>query len=121
MWWTKHGYSALLSNIPVIIAFGVWIVVGTVTTGSPLAWTLSGLLPLLVGAMSLYQGQVCVGRPVLRAASRGPQLSDLIKTPQRVRALGYFEIMAACRFPLSLRKAKNRRQGLDRRRLVQRA
>ena len=39
----------------VIIAFGVWIVVGTVTTGSPLAWTLSGLLPLLVGSISLYQ------------------------------------------------------------------
>jgi hypothetical protein len=38
-----------------IIAFGVWIVVGTVTTGSPLAWTLSGLLPLLVGSISLYQ------------------------------------------------------------------
>jgi hypothetical protein len=39
----------------VIIAFGVWIVVGTVTTGSPMAWTLSGLLPLLVGSISLYQ------------------------------------------------------------------
>jgi hypothetical protein len=38
-----------------IIAFGVCIVVGSVTTGSPLAWTLSGILPLLVGSMSLYQ------------------------------------------------------------------
>jgi hypothetical protein len=38
-----------------MIAFGVWIVVGTVTTGSPLAWTLSGLLPLLVGSISRYQ------------------------------------------------------------------
>jgi hypothetical protein len=38
-----------------IIAFGVWIVVGTVTTGSPPAWTLSGLLPLLIGSISLYQ------------------------------------------------------------------
>jgi hypothetical protein len=38
-----------------IIAFGVCIVVGSAATGSSLAWTLSGLLPLLVGSISLYQ------------------------------------------------------------------
>jgi hypothetical protein len=35
-----------------IIAFGVWIVVGTVTAGSPMAWT---LVPIVVGSISLYQ------------------------------------------------------------------
>jgi hypothetical protein len=55
VWWTKHGYSALLSNIGRIIAFGVWIVVGTVTAGSPMAWTFAGLVPTVVGSISPYQ------------------------------------------------------------------
>ncbi len=38
-----------------IIAFGVWIVAGTVAAGSPLTWTLMGLLPVVVGSISLYQ------------------------------------------------------------------
>jgi hypothetical protein len=38
-----------------IIAFGVWIVAGTFAAGSPLAWTLMGLLPLIVGLISAYQ------------------------------------------------------------------
>ena len=38
-----------------IIAFGVWIVAGAITAGSPLAWTLMGLLPVVVGLISLYQ------------------------------------------------------------------
>jgi hypothetical protein len=38
-----------------IIAFGVWIVAGTVTAGSPMAWTLTGLRPMVVGSVSLYQ------------------------------------------------------------------
>jgi hypothetical protein len=38
-----------------IIAFGVWIVAGTITAGSPLTWTLMGLLPVVVGFISLYQ------------------------------------------------------------------
>jgi hypothetical protein len=38
-----------------IIAFGVWIVVGTVTAGSPMAWTFAGLVPTVVGSISLYQ------------------------------------------------------------------
>jgi hypothetical protein len=38
-----------------IVAFGFWIVVGTIAAGSPFAWTLSGLLPVLVGSVSLYQ------------------------------------------------------------------
>jgi hypothetical protein len=38
-----------------IIAFGVWIVVGTVTAGSPMAWTFTGLVPMVVSTISLYQ------------------------------------------------------------------
>ena len=38
-----------------IIAFGVWIVAGTIAAGSPLTWTLTGLLPVVVGSISLYQ------------------------------------------------------------------
>jgi hypothetical protein len=38
-----------------IIAFGVWIAVGTVTAGSPMAWTFMGLVPIVVGSLSLYQ------------------------------------------------------------------
>ena len=37
-----------------IIAFGVWIVAGTLAAGSPLAWTLMGLLTVIVGLISLY-------------------------------------------------------------------
>jgi hypothetical protein len=38
-----------------IIAFGVWIVAGTIAAGSPLTWTFMGLLPVVVGLISLYQ------------------------------------------------------------------
>jgi hypothetical protein len=31
-----------------IVAFGFWIVVGTITAGSPFAWTLLGLLPVYI-------------------------------------------------------------------------
>ena len=37
-----------------IIAFGVWIVAGTLAAGSPLAWTLMGLLAVTIGLISLY-------------------------------------------------------------------
>ena len=37
-----------------IIAFGVWIVAATLAAGSPLAWTLMGLLTVIVGLISLY-------------------------------------------------------------------
>ena len=37
-----------------IIAFGVWIVAGALAAGSPLAWTLMGLLTVIVGSISLY-------------------------------------------------------------------
>jgi hypothetical protein len=37
-----------------IIAFGVWVVVGTITAGWPLARTLMGLLAVIVGLLSLY-------------------------------------------------------------------
>ena len=38
-----------------IIAFGIWIVAGTITADSPLAWALMGLLTVIVGSISLYQ------------------------------------------------------------------
>jgi hypothetical protein len=38
-----------------IIAFGIWIVAGTIAAGSPLAWALMGLLTAIVGSVSLYQ------------------------------------------------------------------
>jgi hypothetical protein len=37
-----------------IIDFGVWIVAGTLAAGSPLAWTLMGLLTVIVGLISFY-------------------------------------------------------------------
>jgi hypothetical protein len=37
-----------------IIAFGVWVVAGTIAAGWPLAWTLMGLLTVIVGLISLY-------------------------------------------------------------------
>ncbi|MEH2506772.1 MULTISPECIES: hypothetical protein [unclassified Bradyrhizobium] len=37
-----------------IIAFGIWIAAGTIGTGSPLVWTLLGLLTVIVGSISLY-------------------------------------------------------------------
>jgi hypothetical protein len=36
-----------------IIAFGVWVVAGTITAGWP--WTLMGLLAVIVGLLSLYE------------------------------------------------------------------
>jgi len=43
-----------LSISVVIIAFGIWIAAGTIGAGSPLAWMLLGLLPVIVGTISLY-------------------------------------------------------------------
>ena len=37
-----------------IIAFGIWIASCTIGAGSPLAWMLIGLLPVIVGTISLY-------------------------------------------------------------------
>jgi hypothetical protein len=36
------------------VAFGVWIIVHVKASGSPLAWSLLGILPILVGLISLY-------------------------------------------------------------------
>lgn len=36
-----------------IIAFGIWIAAGTIGAGSPLAWMLIGLLPVMIGTISL--------------------------------------------------------------------
>ncbi len=38
-----------------ILAFGIWIVAGAIATGSPLGWSLMGLLTVIVGSISLYQ------------------------------------------------------------------
>jgi hypothetical protein len=38
-----------------ITAFGVWIVGYTMASGSPLGWTLMGILPIILGSISLYQ------------------------------------------------------------------
>jgi hypothetical protein len=37
-----------------IIAFGIWIAVGAIGVGAHLAWMLMGLLPIIVGTISLY-------------------------------------------------------------------
>jgi hypothetical protein len=38
-----------------IAPFGVWIIAYTIASGSSLAWTLMGILPIVVGLISLYQ------------------------------------------------------------------
>ena len=38
-----------------IAAFGVWIIGYIMASGSPLGWTLMGILSLIVGSISLYQ------------------------------------------------------------------
>ena len=38
-----------------IAAFGVWIVGYTMASGSPLGWTFMGILPIILGSISLYQ------------------------------------------------------------------
>ena len=38
-----------------IIAFGIWIIAGTIAAGSPLAWAIVGPLTFIVGSISLYQ------------------------------------------------------------------
>jgi len=53
-----------------IIAFGVGVVVGTIIAGRPLAWTIMGLFPILVGVLSLV-GSVRAGH------GRKPVRSDL--------------------------------------------
>jgi L-lactate permease len=37
------------------IAAFVWIIGYTMASGSPLGWTLMGILPIILGAISLYQ------------------------------------------------------------------
>jgi hypothetical protein len=37
-----------------IIAFGIWIVAGTIAAGSLLGWTLIGMIPVAVGLISLF-------------------------------------------------------------------
>ena len=54
--WRSNMDAAFSFLISVgIIAFGIWIVAGTIAAGSALAWTLMGLLTVIVGSISLYQ------------------------------------------------------------------
>jgi hypothetical protein len=57
---TEANMNAVLSFLISmgIIAFGIWIVAGTLAAGSPVAWALMGLLTVIVGSISLYQA-VC--------------------------------------------------------------
>jgi hypothetical protein len=48
-----------------IIAFGIWIAAGAIGAGSPLAWVLIGLLPVIVGTISL-----CLAVREVRVAPR---------------------------------------------------
>ena len=48
-----RGLSFLISAG--ITAFGLWIVASNVASGSPICWTLMGILPAIVGSISLYQ------------------------------------------------------------------
>jgi hypothetical protein len=36
------------------VSFGIWIAAGTIGAGPHLAWILIGLLPVIVGTISLY-------------------------------------------------------------------
>jgi hypothetical protein len=48
--------SFLLSEtLAGIAAFGVWIIGYTMASGSPLGWTLMGILSLILGSISVYQ------------------------------------------------------------------
>jgi hypothetical protein len=38
-----------------IVAFGAWVVAGTIAAGWPLVWTLMGLLAVMVGLISLVR------------------------------------------------------------------
>jgi hypothetical protein len=38
-----------------ITACGIWIVAGTLSAGSPLAWTLAGLTTVAIGTFSLFE------------------------------------------------------------------
>jgi hypothetical protein len=42
-----------------IIAFGVWVVAGTITAGW--LWTLTGLLAVIVGFLNLYESVRALG------------------------------------------------------------
>jgi hypothetical protein len=38
-----------------IAAYGIWIVAGTLSAGSPLPWTLAGLATVTIGSLSLFE------------------------------------------------------------------
>lgn len=38
-----------------ILVLGLWVAASTIAVGSPLGWTLLGLLTVVVGSISLYE------------------------------------------------------------------
>ena len=38
-----------------ILVLGIWVAASTIAVGSPLGWTLLGLLTVVVGSISLYE------------------------------------------------------------------
>jgi hypothetical protein len=67
---TYEGLSASLTTGPIevvmetavaylisvgITVCGIWIVAGTLAAGSPLAWTLAGLVTVTIGSLSLLE------------------------------------------------------------------
>lgn len=45
-----------------IAGFGIWIMAHAIAAGSPVVWTLMGILPVGVGLISLYQA-IAEARP----------------------------------------------------------
>lgn len=45
-----------------IACFGIWIITDSAASAWPLAWTLMGILPVIVGSISLYQA-IAEARP----------------------------------------------------------
>ena len=37
-----------------ITAFGIWVVAGAITAGSPLAWAFAGLVTVAIGSFSFF-------------------------------------------------------------------
>lgn len=50
-----------------IIAFGLWTVTCSIGAGSPVGFTLIGILPVAIGSISLY-GAICEAKEPQNAA-----------------------------------------------------
>ncbi len=54
-----------------IAAFGIWIIADTMGSGSLSVWTLLGILPIIIGSISLYQ-EIRSARPADLHANSEP-------------------------------------------------